>query len=389
MNFYPCIVAIFLMALGVPSDASNSWQLPGQEISSHDDAPLAPPFRHMQFPRVLQKKGAMVRTFSEPMGANDVLSVIATQTTVKSQFDRNTCTMFSTLGLLESLLIKKGMANKDVRLSVEWLQYLIARDREVDGSESSANFQALIKYGVPYENFMEYDGSFWKDLTRDPEKKYCGFILGLFSQQACLIGHRDPSMLDLDDQKVAAAPFNDPAFAVARKQAAKNRDKYFYDNGVLTAVGEVPQTDVAIKKILDTGIPVLVDLQVYYGTWSHRKGPGIGIPRNLEYWKSGMVTYPEEGSLDLQNSSKLPAGHSVVIVGYDDNVELTYDIPMVGGSTKTFTRRGVYYFKNSWASRGFATEFTLKGKAFPGYGVMTQDYAHKYGSFFSIRLAGQ
>jgi hypothetical protein len=57
---------------------------------------------------------------------------------------------------------------------------------------------------------------------------------------------------------------------------------------------------------------------------------------------------------------------------------------MDDGTTKSFTYRGVYYFKNSWGTDKFGVQFSLNGKVYPGYGMITQKYAHDFGQFFQM-----
>lgn len=59
---------------------------------------------------------------------------------------------------------------------------------------------------------------------------------------------------------------------------------------------------------------------------------------------------------------------------------------MPDGSVVKKTYRGVYYFKNSWGTSGFGANFAIDGVSYPGYGMMVQDYAHDYGSFFKLPL---
>ena len=55
---------------------------------------------------------------------------------------------------------------------------------------------------------------------------------------------------------------------------------------------------------------------------------------------------------------------------------------MEDGTWKEFSYRGVYYFKNSWGLRVSGRDFKLQGKNFPGYGMITQKYAHELGTFY-------
>jgi C1A family cysteine protease len=138
------------------------------------------------------------------------------------------------------------------------------------------------------------------------------------------------------------------------------------------------------RGLLDSGRPVTLDIDFYYGAWNHRKATEYGISRDQSQWEAGIVGYPESDTIDEQQSRIHRAGHSIVIVGYDDSVEVTTQIAMTDGSTKTFTRKGVYYFKNSWGTEKFGVKFSVEGKNFPGYGMITQDYAHDYGQFYKF-----
>jgi hypothetical protein len=69
-------------------------------------------------------------------------------------------------------------------------------------------------------------------------------------------------------------------------------------------------------------------------------------------------------------------------VGYDDEKVTKTKMLMDDGSTKEFSYKGVYYFKNSWGIKGSGRDFTLNGVSYPGYGMITQKYAHEHGRFF-------
>ena len=59
---------------------------------------------------------------------------------------------------------------------------------------------------------------------------------------------------------------------------------------------------------------------------------------------------------------------------------------MADGTTKKFTYKGVYYFKNSWGTSSFGRDFDIDGVNFPGYGMMVQKYAEEQGQFFQMPL---
>jgi C1A family cysteine protease len=89
--------------------------------------------------------------------------------------------------------------------------------------------------------------------------------------------------------------------------------------------------------------------------------------------------------VDRQMSKTKPTGHSVLLVGYDDNATITTVQKMTDGSERSFTYRGVFYFKNSWGTDSLGAGFTIDGQRVPGYGVITQQYAFEFGEFFSLR----
>ena len=62
------------------------------------------------------------------------------------------------------------------------------------------------------------------------------------------------------------------------------------------------------------------------------------------------MSYPEQGSMDRSASRKLAARHAVQVIGYDDDVVVTYTKKMTDGSFRNFQRKGVYYIKNSWGT---------------------------------------
>ena len=106
----------------------------------------------------------------------------------------------------------------------------------------------------------------------------------------------------------------------------------------------------------------------------------------MDHWSKGIIANPEEGSLDLEKSPTKRAGHSVLVVGYDDNRIVTKEIQMADGTRKTFTYKGVYYFKNSWGTSSFGKDFEVDGVNYPGYGMIVQKYADSLGSFFTMPL---
>lgn len=351
-----------------------------------DLAPLDAKYTNLKKPRVTRKLSGRDGPISNPK-ASDVLEVVSNQSAVKAQQSRGTCSIFSATALLESLLIKARIERQNVDLSEEWLQYLVSQATTSEGSDSASNFSLLREYGQPSEEAMPYIGEKWENARSGEAKKRCGHLQDRMLSQ-CLIAHRDPQLLELDDSTLlnpSSREHYDPDFVDARREANSNKKKFFRGSNDRSG-GFYVGSDREIKALLDRGTALTLDIDFYYGAWNHRLADNLGIGRNMDFWSKGTVTYPEKNSVDKWKSPQEPAGHSFVVVGYDDSIEVEYTVKMRNSQEKTFKRRGVYIIKNSWGTEGFGANFQYKGTSLPGYGMILQDYAHEYGQFFKLEL---
>jgi hypothetical protein len=317
---------------------------------------------------------------------SDVHALIAMQTPIRDQQDRGTCSIFSTTALLESMLRIKGQAAEDIDLSEEWLAYLTNLHKKDEGSTSPDNFQLMREYGMASEQALPYLGVDWTG-EKVPEDgiKRCANSRG-WMHGACLSSHRDPRVIKMEDASLLdpANLFFDPDFVGARNDAFATRDRVLAhipkSEGIVTDVQE-------IHSLLAQGIPLTLEMDFYLGSWNHPAASKYGINRSMELWKKGVVTYPEKGSADRAYSKKDGEGHSILVVGYDDNIEVEYHARMTDGSMQKFKRRGVYYFKNSWGTTDtMGVDFAIDGRPYPGYGMILQDHAHDFGQFFRLKL---
>jgi hypothetical protein len=307
--------------------------------------------------------------------------MIAQQSPVKDQASRGTCSIFSATALIESMLIVNGFMKPDVDMSEEWLQYLTTQSSPTEGSISPDNFKLLRDWGIASEANLPYGGEGWTSKASGLAAARCGHLPRGLKLRACLISHRDPDLLQMGDKELSNPNdvHYDPEFIHARQEALENRDRYLSKksnkDGVVPTVSE-------IKSLLAAGIPLTLDIDFFYGAWNYENKKGIFTSKKA--WQEGVITYPEKGSVDrgLRDSG----GHSVVVVGYDDEVEVKYKVSMRDGSNKWFTRKGVYYIKNSWGTTDWGKNFTVGGRRFPGYGMILQDNAHEYGQFFHLDL---
>lgn len=319
---------------------------------------------------------------------SDLEVILAFQTPVRSQGARGTCSIFSATAMYEATLVKLLGAPKDIDLSEEWLEYLIMRTQGSEGSGSYKNFNTLVSYGSPRESTLPYLGETWEEAdvyAGSLAQKRCGSLTD-FNRTACLLGHYHPGLLNAPESELtnSASPLYAPEFLKARSEAAAMKAQ------VAAKTTKTPGIYVGtvddVKKALLAGVPITVDVDFYYGAWNHREAPEKGIPRNMDHWYKGVVGYPEEGTVDRRESLADPAGHSILLIGYDDEVTVETEQLMEDGSSKKFTYKGVYYFKNSWGTDSFGSEMVINGKARKGYGMITQKYAEQYGTFYQFPL---
>lgn len=226
---------------------------------------------------------------------------------------------------------------------------------------------------------MPYIGEDWTSAYNPLKETRCGHLPEGQLKKACFIVHRDPKLLNMTDTQIITT-LKDEEFIAARKEALGFKRDYLVKAPANYYLWDTNQ----VKETLLKGKPVILEIDFYYGAWNHRKADELGIGRDLDHWAKGIVTGPEAGSVDLEESQKSPAGHSVLVVGYDDNKIVKKTIKMTDGTMKTFTYKGVYYFKNSWGTSSFGANFEVDGQNFPGYGMIVQSHANEAGSFFVL-----
>ncbi|MDB9786949.1 C1 family peptidase [Bacteriovoracaceae bacterium] len=350
------------------------------------DSPLDPAYTDLVHPI----EHSPFRSFedeTELPTKSDTLDLISKLSPVRAQGSRGTCSIFSAIALLEAMLVIEEYEDISIDLSEEYLEYVITRFRDTDGSNSYNNFMALHQWGTVLEESWEYDPKKWT--AKSPNAQL--FCKGLDESEtkSCLLGHRAPDLLTIEEDLLLDedSKYFDPAFLDIRTEAL------FFAENTMKDIFQYPgysriqvRTIGKIKELLNNGIPMTMGINFFYGAWNHRIAKKLGIKRDLELWNKGIVGYPAANSIDVKLSEDKPAGHSILIVGYDDEKTIEIEKEMTDGTKKTFTHKGVYYFKNSWGIKGFGKEFTLEGETLPGYGMITYDYAHEYGGFYQLPL---
>lgn len=323
---------------------------------------------------------------SEIPRRSDIKGVFDIMTAVKSQENRGTCSIFSATALLESMLIKTFGLTKKLDLSEEWLAYLVTHQLQDEGSFGDVNLEAFAEHGAALEKDLPYEPDAWEEETPATNpllKKRCGHHKGR-ELKVCQYAHRSGDLQKLSDAELKdpAHKLHDLDFLKARKAARKTKKSYLGDKvGANLEIFKLSD----VKKLLAAGTPVILELDFYYGAWNHREALDLGIQRDASAFNRGEVGYPAAGSKDRSESPKSPAGHSILLIGYDDDAVIETKQNMKDGTKQKFEYKGVYYFKNSWGTDGFGTESDLEGST-PGYGSITYKYANEMGSFYQLPI---
>jgi len=323
----------------------------GNGLSVAEEEPLDLPYPLVYPPQALP---FIDRWFSPTWevlpSKNDLSAVIGYQTPVKSQQRRGICSVFSALGIYEALLNKAYKLPLD--FSENYLAFIVSskiQTNALSGTTAPQNFLGVRFRGLIEEHSWPYEGEDWLAFSlsaaeEDQREKTCGALTGN-RKKLCFKVHRDPYQAD---------PFVREARVVAQRYRTQSVEA--------VVVGNI----LEVKRRLLQNEPLLLELTFFYGAWNHRQmwDVGLGEP-NSDLWNQGKVGIPT--AADMTASRLKPAGHSIVIVGYDDE-------------------KRIYQFKNSWGTEGFGQESDLLGPGTtPGYGTIPYDYAHAHGTFYRVR----
>lgn len=343
------LASIGLFALGAVAACGNAESIeeltpvPADQIADND-ATLAP---------VAELKRDFPGDDALPFeGKADVVlpakfDLLTLQTPVKNQSRRGVCSIFSTTGLMEMLYKKAGFLLPNPDFSEQYLQWSVKNEVKAftttSGSSDYYNLQAISKYGIVDEATWAYQPNPWTEAD-DPACKGSGDGL----PTKCYTNGEPTPMMK------AATKYKLPAGRWVSTTSIKN---------------------VLFEK--KTG--VVVGLDFFYQAWNHRLSP---LPVNATSFASGYVLYPN--AQDKTESNKMRAGHSVQLVGWDDNLEIqTVDAmgkAVVDPATgKPVKEKGFYLFKNSWGTSSFGVS-NPKGA---GYGWISYKYVKEYGSGYT------
>ncbi len=272
--------------------------------------------------------------------------LMATQSPVRDQGYRGVCSIFSTVALMEHLYKKEGtIENPD--FSEQYLQWSVKNQHKKfttsGGSNATYNLEAIAKYGIVAESDWRYEDRPWSHSSHPECSGDCD-----------------------DNEPVACYTNGEPPEAAKSARLWKLPKSTRY-------VNSKPQNIKAY--MYGTGNAVISGGQFFYQGWNHG---GSNLRVNKEYSRQGYVLYPNDADKEYSNAHR--AGHSYLLVGWDDNLEVPImdkngqQVLDENGNPKV--EKGFWLFKNSWGTDSFG----IKNPKGAGYGWISYKYVEEFGS---------
>lgn len=271
--------------------------------------------------------------------------LLATQSAVKSQGSRGVCSIFATIALMEHLYLKEGsLPNPDFSEQyLQWSAKVQARGfPNTEGSNSEVNLRAISQFGIPLEAAWPYESRPWN----------------ASNDAACNGGENLPTKCYTNGEP---------------PQSARDARMFNLPRGKwLRSSPRSIKAHITTKKTA-----VTVGMTFFYQSWNHRAST---LPVNTEYWRKGIVLYPNAKDEELSLAKR--AGHAITIVGWDDDYEVAI-VDENGDVVKDadgnpVTEKGFWIFKNSWGTGSFGVD----NPHGDGYGFLSMRYVEEYGTAY-------
>jgi subtilisin-like proprotein convertase family protein/C1A family cysteine protease len=270
------------------------------------------------------------------------------QSPIKSQGRRGVCSIFATVALMESLYLLEGSIDTP-DFSEQFLQWSVKIEvgafTETEGSNSRNNLRAISRYGIVNESVWPYEPSGWST-----------------SDDASCTG---------TDEPVQCYTNGDPSASMLEEK-----------RWMLPAGRYVNSSTRSIKAFMtENNQPVVAGLTFFYQSWNHGSS---ALKVNKDYFSEGYVLAPN--AQDKEESLKKRAGHGILLVGWDDDLE----IPTVDGTGNVINDaegdpimdKGFFIIKNSWGTSGFG----IRSKFGPGYGYISYKYIKDHATVYGAGL---
>ncbi len=272
--------------------------------------------------------------------------LVMTQSPIRDQGYRGVCSIFGTTAYMEHLYIVEGtLMNPD--FSEQFLQWSTKVEtgafQNTSGSNASTNLNTLRRFGTVFESDWPYESRPWS-ASDDPR---CDGDEG--SRPTVCFTNGEPP------------------------EEALRAQRWFLPSGGRW----ISSRPNSIKShMFNTGTAVQVGGDFFYQAWGHG---GSRIPRYSGYRDFGYVVAPNEA--DIRSSNEHRAGHSFLLVGWDDELEVqAIDAEgnlAVDENGDPIMQKGFFLFKNSWGT-GWATRNPFGA----GYGWISYDYVQDHMSAY-------
>lgn len=285
-------------------------------------------------------------TLEEENKADEVLpatfDLIDIMTPVRSQGSRGTCTIFATTALMEALYRSEGtIMNPD--FSEQFLQWSAKSEAMTfttsEGSNPNSNLTAISRFGIVEESLWPYQNAPWGP-SNDP---------------LCTGEERMRPVRCFTNGEPPAA-----ALAATRYRLPAGRWINSRRNSLMSYM-------------VNNRLPVVVSGDFFYQAWNHG---GSRLPVNASYSRRGIVMAPNAD--DIADSRMRPAGHGVLLLGFDQGMEVQrldgMGRPEVDAMGRPVMERGFFLFKNSWGTGRFGVENPMGA----GYGWIAMRYVEQY-----------
>jgi len=271
--------------------------------------------------------------------------LVALQSPVRNQASRGVCSIFSTVALMEHLYIKEGTL-RTPDFSEQYLQWAVKFQvkayTETEGSNADRNIEAINQFGIVDEATWPYQTSRWTS-----------------SNDARCTGQKDQPTLCYTNGEPTDTIKNGTKWKLPRGRWVSSRRQ-------------------SIKAFMSQNKQAVVaGMTFYYQSWNHRGSP---LPVSGEYGRKGYILFPNDK--DIETSKEKPAGHSILIVGWDDDLEVQRlddkGAVMTDADGKPLTEKGFFLIKNSWGTGNFGTENPFGA----GYGWLSMKYVETYANIY-------
>ena len=267
--------------------------------------------------------------------------LIASQSPVRNQRSRGVCSIFSTVALMEHLYIREGsIMNPD--FSEQYLQWSAKAEvgsfLNTEGSSAQKNLEAVNRFGIVAEGAWAYEPTKWT-VTNDA---------------ACTGDMAQPVRCYTNGEPPAAA----------RTAQRYNLPVGRWVNSRATSI----KAHMTTKRTA-----VVIGGTFFYQAWNHGASR---LTVSSAYKRTGYVLYPNDE--DKADSALRPAGHSILLVGWDDDLEVPrlngMGQPLMDAMGRPVSEKGFFLFKNSWGTGAFGVA-NPKGD---GYGWISYRYVQEY-----------